>query len=138
MTLSKTENLRLEQTSSKIVNNFYKIISLRFFSLGLFYYIYTVIKTKNNMNYKNFNRHEVFNCEDLDNVREAIKNLGEKEKAFTSIENSLWGLYDGYLYEGLDEELYQILDFKVFCNLTKTLKKIVDHIKSNGESITLV
>jgi|GEM_PF-2962523 len=90
------------------------------------------------MNYKNFNRHEVFNCEDLDNVREAIKNLGEKEKAFTSIENSLWGLYDGYLYEGLDEKLYQILDFKVFCNLTKTLKKIEDHIKANGESVTLV
>lgn len=90
------------------------------------------------MNYQNFNRHEVFNSEDLDNVREAIKNLGEKEKAFIPVENSLWGLYDGYLYEGIDEELYQILDFKVFCNLTKTLKKIVDHIKSNGESITLV
>lgn len=90
------------------------------------------------MNYKNFNRHEIFNCEDLDNVRAAIKNLSEKEKPFTPVENSLWGLYDGYLYEGLAEKLYQILDFKIFCNLTETLKKIKDNIKANDESITLV
>jgi len=90
------------------------------------------------MNYQNFNRHEIFTAEDMNNVRAAIKNLGEKEKAFIPVENILCGLYDGYLYEGLDEKLYQILDFNVFCNLTKTLKKITDHIEANGEGVTLV
>ena len=90
------------------------------------------------MNYKNFNRHELFNMEDMDNVRNAIKNLGEKELAFIPVENKLFGLYDGYLYEGLAEELYQILDFSVFCNLCKTLKKITDHVEAKGEAVTLV
>jgi len=90
------------------------------------------------MAHKTFNRHELFTTEDLKNVREAISNLTEKGMSFTPLENSMYGLYDGYLYEGLDEELYQVLDFKVFCNLTKTLKKITDHIEANGESVTLV
>jgi len=90
------------------------------------------------MAYKRFNRHELFTMEDLQNVRAAISNLMEKRMSFTPIDNSLHGLYDGYLYEGIDEELYQVLDLEVFCNLTKTLKKITDHIKSNGESVTLV
>jgi len=92
------------------------------------------------MSYKNFNRHEIFTTEDLKNVREAINNL-QFEKGYSmmdSLVNSLYGLYDGYLYDGIDEELYQVLDFKVFCNLTKTLKKITDHIESNGEGVTLV
>jgi len=82
------------------------------------------------MSYKNFNRHEIFATEDLKNVREAINNL-QFEKGYSmmdSLVNSLYGLYDGYLYDGIDEEPYQVLDFKVFCNLTKTLKKITDHI----------
>ena len=92
------------------------------------------------MSYKNFNRHEIFTAEDLTNVREAINNL-QFEKGHSmmdSLVNSLYGLYDGYLYDGIDEELYQVLDFKVFCNLTKTLKKITDHVEANGESIALV
>jgi len=92
------------------------------------------------MSYKNFNRHEIFTTEDLKNVRDAINNL-QFEKGYSmmdSLVNSLYGLYDGYLYDGIDEELYQVLDFKVFCNLTKTLKKITDHIEANGEGVTLV
>ena len=90
------------------------------------------------MSYKNFNRHEIFTAEDLTNVREAINNL-QFEKDYSmmdSLVNSLYGLYDGYLYDGIDEELYQVLDFKVFCNLTKTLKKITDHIEAKGETQT--
>jgi hypothetical protein len=92
------------------------------------------------MSYKNFNRHEIFTAEDLTNVREAINNLQfEKDYSMMSpLVNSLYGLYDGYLYDGVDEELYQVLDFNVFCNLTKTLKKITDHIEANGEGVTLV
>jgi hypothetical protein len=90
------------------------------------------------MAHKTFNRHELFTTEDLQNVRDAISNLTEKGMSFTPLQNSMYGLYDGYLYEGIDEELYQVLDFKVFCNLTKTLKKITDHITANGESVTLV
>ena len=90
------------------------------------------------MAYKRFNRHELFTMEDLQNVREAISNLTAKGMSFTQLDNSLHGLYDGYFYDGIDEELYQVLDFKVFCNLTKTLKKITDSIKANGESVTLV
>ena len=90
------------------------------------------------MSYKNFNRHEIFTTEDLNNVREAINNL-QFEKGYSmmdSLVNSLYGLYDGYLYDGIDEELYQVLDLKVFCNLTKTLKKITDHIEAKGETQT--
>lgn len=90
------------------------------------------------MAHKTFNRYEIFNVEDMNNVRSAINNLQEQGHSFTPLENSLYGLYDGYLYDGIDEELYQVLDFKVFCNLTKTLKKITDNIEANGESVTLV
>ena len=90
------------------------------------------------MAYKRFNRHELFTMEDLQNVRAAISNLMERRMSFTPLDNSLHGLYDGYLYEGLDEELYQVLDLKVFLNICKTLKKIEDHIEANGESVTLV
>lgn len=90
------------------------------------------------MAYKTFNRHKLFTVEDLQNVRESISNLTANGMSYTPLDNSLHGLYDGYLYEGIGEELYQVLDFQVFCNLTKTLKKITDHIEANGESVTLV
>ena len=88
------------------------------------------------MNYQQFNRHEIFTAEDLQNVRATVDNLMEHKLYFTDLGNSVCGLYDGYLYEGIDEELYQVLDLKVHVNLCKTLKKIEDHIKANGESIT--
>lgn len=79
------------------------------------------------MNYQKFNRHEIFTTEDLKNVREALNNLEENGHSFTPLEDCLYGLYDGYLYNGLDKVLYQVLDFKVFCNLVKTLSKITDN-----------
>ena len=73
------------------------------------------------MNYRRFDRHEIFTSEDLKAVRDAIDALDELDNPLV---NSLYGLYDGYLYDNLAEELYQVLDFKVFCNLTKTIQKI--------------
>ena len=90
------------------------------------------------MNYKRFNRHEIFTAEDMDNVRNAINNLFDLGLAYTEYDNMLYGLYDGYYYEGIDEKMYQELDFGVFRDLVKTLKKVDDHIKANGESVTLV
>ena len=41
-----------------------------------------------------------------------------------SLCNSVYGLYDGYLYHNLAEELYEVLDFETFCNIHKTIRKI--------------
>ena len=79
------------------------------------------------MSYTRFDRYEIFTSEDMKAVRDAIETL----ELDSPLVNSLYGLYDGYLYDGIDEELYQVLDFEVFCNLTKTLKKITDHIEAN-------
>lgn len=88
--------------------------------------------------YKRFNRHEVFNVEDLVNMKNTINNLIEKDMIFTELDNKVYGLYDGFLYDGLIDELHQVLDADIFCNMVKTINKIIDYIKINGESITLV
>lgn len=79
------------------------------------------------MNYQKFNCNEILTTEDLTYVEEAIKNLEENGHSFTPLKNCLYRLKDGYLYEGIDKVLYQVLDFKVFCNLVKTLSKITDN-----------
>lgn len=88
--------------------------------------------------YKRFNRHEVFNVEDLINMKNTINDLIEKDMIFTELDNKVYGLYDGFLYDGIIEELYQVLDVDVFCNIIKTINKVIDYIKINGESTTLV
>ena len=87
------------------------------------------------MNYKRFNRHQLFTAEDLQNVREAINNVIDNGESYGSLHNSLCGLYDGYFYDDVDVEAYQTLDFKVFCNLAKTLKKIEGYFVTEQESI---
>lgn len=90
------------------------------------------------LNYKRFDRHQLFTAEDLTNVRNAINDIMDQGKSFGSLHNSICGLYDGYLYDGIDVEAYQELSFDVFIQLSKTLKKIEDSIKVGGESVTLV
>ena len=56
-------------------------------------------------NYKRFNRHESMSKEVRDEIREILNihlwgdNIEQKDR--WSIENSLYGLYDGYLYDSL-------------------------------------
>jgi hypothetical protein len=73
------------------------------------------------MNYKRFDRHEIFTSEDLKAVRDAIENIELVSQLYL---NALYGLYDGYLYDNLAEDLYQELDLKEFCALLKTIQKI--------------
>ena len=56
-------------------------------------------------NHKRFNRHESMSKEVMDEIREILNiHLWDdkiQQKDRWSIENSLYGLYDGYLYDSL-------------------------------------
>lgn len=76
------------------------------------------------MNYTRFNRHEIFTAEDMKAVGDAIDSLELDNPTAMLLVNSLYGLYDGYLYDNLAEGLFHVLDFETFCNIQKTIQKI--------------
>lgn len=57
-------------------------------------------------NYKRFNRHELFTSEDTSLVLEGITRL----VGHHSLKNMLYGLFDGYFYNSLREDLNSVVD----------------------------
>lgn len=74
-------------------------------------------------NHINFNRHEIFNENDRRVVMDAINNASDKDHR--ELENSLFGLFDGYLYNDLLDESKAKLDGKIFEKLAILIDKII-------------
>ena len=99
-----------------------------------------------NKGFYNFNRHEVFNADDLDTVSDVRNALfrGEFEdsdpKVVFEVTNQINGLFDGYLYEDLLNNIGQIegLDIKLLNKLALLVQKIEKHIEDNGETHTQI
>ena len=83
--------------------------------------------------FKNFNRHDLFTIEDHDTVMTVINQVD-----FLS-SNELYGLFDGYLYDGLIE---QVEEAGVAREDLRALKELVDrieeHINVHGETVTAI
>lgn len=83
--------------------------------------------------FKNFNRHDLFTIEDHDTVRTVIDQVD-----FLS-SNELYGLFDGYLYDGL---IKQVEEAGVAREDLQALKELVDrieeHINVHGETMTAI
>ena len=81
--------------------------------------------------FKNFNRHDLFTIEDHDTVRTVIDQVD-----FLS-SNELYGLFDGYLYDGLIKQVEE-----AGASNLQALKELVDrieeHINVHGESMTAI
>jgi len=85
------------------------------------------------MNYKKFNRHQIFPSEMMTFHSITIRNiedfyLQKGESMFNSLVNMLSGIWDGYLYDDLlSKAKSENLIFEDYCRIVST----VDFIKNN-------
>ena len=101
------------------------------------------------MSYYKFDRRELFNQKDVDTVSGIIQelmyisieeDLGDDEDKFNDLENKLYGLFDGYLY---DDILSTAVSFpQIPVETCKRLEVIVDKVTNdilvNGQRLTAV
>ena len=96
------------------------------------------------MNYTRFNRHEAFTPEIMDLVREtihAVENhcIETKQSMFNGLTNSLFGLYDGYLYDSLLIDAIEMdVPQDVFNNIKGIVKATQAYIALHGEGVTQI
>jgi benzoyl-CoA reductase/2-hydroxyglutaryl-CoA dehydratase subunit BcrC/BadD/HgdB len=96
------------------------------------------------MSYVRFNRHEAYTPEIMDLVRETINAvethcIKTKQSTFNGLTNSLFGLYDGYLYDSLLIEAIEMdVPQDVFNNIKGIAKATQAYIALHGEGVTLV
>ena len=63
------------------------------------------------MNYRNFDRHQNMSQQTLAQISKVIRELMLQD-APTSLINKTYGLYDGYHYDGLEQELKGFFKWK--------------------------
>ena len=81
-------------------------------------------------NYTRFNRHEVFNSEDRSLVLDMIGMLSKRE--YPTEVNMLFGLFDGYWYVSLEDELMKTnIDTDKLSMLSGLLNKVAASIAVN-------
>ena len=80
--------------------------------------------------YTRFNRHEVFNSEDRTLVLDIIGMLSKRE--YPTEVNMLFGLFDGYWYVSLEDELMKTnIDTNKLSMLSGLLNKVAASIAVN-------
>ena len=80
--------------------------------------------------YTRFNRHEVFNSEDRSLVLDMIGMLSKRE--YPTEVNMLFGLFDGYWYVSLEDELMKTnIDTYKLSMLSGLLNKVAASIAVN-------
>jgi hypothetical protein len=96
------------------------------------------------MSYTRFNRHEAYTPEIMDLVRETINAVEShciktKQSMFNGLTNSLFGLYDGYLYHSLLIDAIELdIPQDVFNNIKGIVKATQAYVALHGEGETLV
>ena len=94
------------------------------------------------MNYKRFNRHELFDAFLMDwhstTILTVTNYIWETQKEVHSdLENMLCGIWDGYLYDELLTKAL-ILPKEDYRRVEDIVKLINEHIEANGQSITQI
>jgi|SaaInl0LU_22_DNA_1037365.scaffolds.fasta_scaffold05757_4 hypothetical protein len=92
------------------------------------------------MNYKRFNRHELFDKFLMEyhstTIKRATDYIWETQKeVMTELENLLCGIWDGYLYDELLTKAL-ILPTEDYRRVEDIVQLINEHIESNGENTT--
>jgi len=90
------------------------------------------------MNYKRFNRHELFDKFLMEyhstTIKRATDYIWETQKeVMTELENLLCGIWDGYLYDELLTKAL-ILPTEDYRRVEDIVNIINEHIESNGEN----
>jgi hypothetical protein len=98
------------------------------------------------MSYYRFNRHELFSANDVEellNIICAVKDISldiEDDDDFNDLENKLYGLFDGYLYDDVLTTAASIM--QVPLELCKRIEVLIDKaandILVNGQRLTAV
>lgn len=96
------------------------------------------------MNFKNFNRHDLFDAEMMNDVHSIIQeadNIAIENDAplFSMLRNKLCGLFDGFLYSDLIvlAKADQLSDQSI-AKLSNLIEKIEAHIAEYGETETMI
>ena len=94
------------------------------------------------MNYKTFNRHELFDKFLMEyhstTIKRATDYIWETQKeVMTELENLLCGIWDGYLYDELLTKPL-ILPTEDYRRVEDIVQLINEHIEVNGESVTQI
>ena len=92
------------------------------------------------MNYKRFNRHELFDKFLMEyhstTIKRATDYIWETQgEVMTELENLLCGIWDGYLYDNLLTKTL-ILQREDYRRVEDIVQLINEHIESNGENTT--
>ena len=92
------------------------------------------------MNYKRFNRHELFDKFLMEyhstTIKRATDYIWETQgEVMTELENLLCGIWDGYLYDNLLTKAL-ILPREDYRRVEDIVQLINEHIESNGENTT--
>jgi hypothetical protein len=96
------------------------------------------------MGYKRFNRHEAFTPEIMSMVSKAIREVEDfaienNKSMHNEVTNSLFGLYDGYLYDSLIKDAIEFGAPEETINKIKGVVKATEmYISLYDESVTLV
>lgn len=96
------------------------------------------------MNYQRFNRHEAYTPEIMDLVRETMNAVesycfNNSQPMFNKLTNSLFGLYDGYLYDNLlDIAVEMNMPVGVLNNIKGIVKVTETYIALYGQSTTQI
>ena len=98
------------------------------------------------MNYQRFNRHEAYTPEIMEMIRKTIrmvdhKAMETKQSIFNELTNMLYGLYDGFYYEGLVEKAMEFgfeEGHAIYDNIRGIKITTEMYIRLFGESKTLV
>jgi hypothetical protein len=77
--------------------------------------------------YKRFDRHEVFNDEDRSLILKIIKMMQNFHREDYDTDNNLSGLFDGYLYDGLNPTMARFLNISMFEKFNDLMVKIESH-----------
>ena len=84
--------------------------------------------------HKRFNRHQIFTDKDRTLVLDMIAEVEDM-----NVMNMLYGLFDGYWYDSLERDLMGTnLPTHMLADLSEVLDRVQDHIKENGQTVTLV
>lgn len=88
------------------------------------------------MSYTNFNRHESMDSEtrnEILNIISELRNIDAEIESLNSLENMMYGLFDGYLYENV--QLYALeLPTKIASRVMKVYDTCSRYPKSNTQT----
>lgn len=88
------------------------------------------MKNNTKIEFKTFDRNKVFNYHDISVVQEIISYIPDSKR---SLENKLFGLFDGYWYIDLQVELGSVKEVPSFKHyqLSNLIRKIENYISNN-------